>query len=165
MLCHPFLQALSIFSNYNGKNLLLRQMPANLNAWVCYLFLLNTDSDNFLFAMWTMFLFQVAKRAAILYFVLADLSQIDVMYQFSLPWYANIFQRSIDSSQTAVSVNDTFSSHDGMASMSNFSDDRADDEGENLSALLNSMSNRYVNVSCFSKQVFFFKIPGKLPQV
>ncbi|XP_063728306.1 dynein axonemal heavy chain 6-like isoform X2 [Symsagittifera roscoffensis] len=39
----------------------------------------------------------VAKRAAILYFVLADLSQIDVMYQFSLPWFTDIFQRSITS--------------------------------------------------------------------
>ena len=105
-----------------------------------------------------MFFFQVAKRAAILYFVLADLSQIDVMYQFSLPWYANIFQRSIDSSQSAVGVNDTFSSHDGMASMSNFSDDRADDEGENLSALLNSMSNRYVYLSTIYKQGFLWKL-------
>ncbi|XP_075255484.1 dynein axonemal heavy chain 6-like isoform X3 [Convolutriloba macropyga] len=105
----------------------------------------------------------VAKRAAILYFVLADLSQIDVMYQFSLPWYANIFQRSIDSSQSAVGVNDTFSSHDGMASMSNFSDDRADDEGENLSALLNSMSNRLtenvfkvVSQAIFSQDLLLF---------
>ena len=39
----------------------------------------------------------MAKRAAILYFVLADLSQIDVMYQFSLPWFTDIFQRSITS--------------------------------------------------------------------
>ncbi|XP_071963333.1 dynein axonemal heavy chain 6-like [Antedon mediterranea] len=37
----------------------------------------------------------VATRGAILYFVLADLSSIDVMYQFSLPWFQEMFRTCI----------------------------------------------------------------------
>ncbi|XP_064622088.1 dynein axonemal heavy chain 6-like isoform X2 [Lineus longissimus] len=39
----------------------------------------------------------VATRGATLYFVLADLSGIDVMYQFSLDWFQNLFIDCIES--------------------------------------------------------------------
>jgi len=35
------------------------------------------------------------KVAAALFFVLLDLHKINPMYQFSLPWYRNLFQQSI----------------------------------------------------------------------
>ncbi|XP_070577565.1 LOW QUALITY PROTEIN: dynein axonemal heavy chain 6-like [Ptychodera flava] len=38
----------------------------------------------------------VATRGAVLYFVLADLAYIDVMYQFSLPWFQGMFSTCID---------------------------------------------------------------------
>lgn len=46
-----------------------------------------------------MSLAQVATRGAVLYFVLADLSNIDVMYQFSLAWYQKLFISCIDLNQ------------------------------------------------------------------
>ena len=39
---------------------------------------------------------QVATRGAVLYFVLADLAGIDVMYQFSLPWFQDMFRTCIN---------------------------------------------------------------------
>ena len=41
------------------------------------------------------FVYQVATRGAVLYFVLADLAGIDVMYQFSLSWFRNMFTLQI----------------------------------------------------------------------
>ncbi|EDO42194.1 predicted protein [Nematostella vectensis] len=41
----------------------------------------------------------VAARGAILYFVLTDLSSLDVMYQFSLPWFTNLFANCVESSK------------------------------------------------------------------
>lgn len=41
----------------------------------------------------------VANRGAILYFVLVDLSNIDVMYQFALPWFTQLFAKCLSSSQ------------------------------------------------------------------
>ncbi|XP_071789676.1 dynein axonemal heavy chain 6-like isoform X2 [Asterias amurensis] len=38
----------------------------------------------------------VATRGAVLYFVLADLAGIDVMYQFSLPWFQDMFRTCIN---------------------------------------------------------------------
>eukprot|EP00002_Diphylleia_rotans_P012132 TRINITY_DN2375_c0_g1_i1.p1 TRINITY_DN2375_c0_g1~~TRINITY_DN2375_c0_g1_i1.p1 ORF type:complete len:4335 (+),score=913.34 TRINITY_DN2375_c0_g1_i1:198-13202(+) len=38
----------------------------------------------------------VAKRAALLYFVIADLAHLDHMYQFSLAWFINLFTGTID---------------------------------------------------------------------
>ncbi|XP_038073413.1 dynein heavy chain 6, axonemal-like isoform X3 [Patiria miniata] len=38
----------------------------------------------------------VATRGAVLYFVLADLAVIDVMYQFSLPWFQDMFRTCIN---------------------------------------------------------------------
>jgi len=38
---------------------------------------------------------QVATRGSTLYFVLADLSGIDVMYQFSLDWFQDMFTAAI----------------------------------------------------------------------
>ncbi|RHY24853.1 hypothetical protein DYB25_001221 [Aphanomyces astaci] len=37
----------------------------------------------------------VAYRAALLFFCIADLSRVDPMYQYSLPWFTNIFIRAI----------------------------------------------------------------------
>ena len=39
----------------------------------------------------------VATRGAVLYFVITDLACVDVMYQFSLPWFADLFERCIQS--------------------------------------------------------------------
>ena len=41
----------------------------------------------------------VATRGAVLYFVLTDLAYIDVMYQFSLPWFTDLFEKCIASAQ------------------------------------------------------------------
>eukprot|EP00058_Branchiostoma_floridae_P021107 XP_002606597.1 hypothetical protein BRAFLDRAFT_120109 [Branchiostoma floridae] len=38
----------------------------------------------------------VATRGAVLYFVLADLAMVDVMYQFSLPWFQRMFRQCVD---------------------------------------------------------------------
>ena len=38
---------------------------------------------------------QVAIRGAVLYFVLADLAAVDVMYQFSLEWFQGMFTNCI----------------------------------------------------------------------
>jgi dynein heavy chain len=48
--------------------------------------------------------FQVATRGATLYFVLADLAGIDVMYQFSLEWFQNLFIDCIESVNIAESL-------------------------------------------------------------
>ncbi|XP_032239531.2 dynein axonemal heavy chain 6 isoform X3 [Nematostella vectensis] len=48
----------------------------------------------------------VAARGAILYFVLTDLSSLDVMYQFSLPWFTNLFANCVESSKD-VSAEET----------------------------------------------------------
>ncbi|CDW77756.1 dynein heavy chain axonemal [Stylonychia lemnae] len=37
----------------------------------------------------------ISKRASLLYFVVADLSKINNMYQFSLAWFTNVFKKSI----------------------------------------------------------------------
>ena len=41
----------------------------------------------------------VATRGAVLYFVLTDLAYVDVMYQFSLPWFTDLFDGCIESAQ------------------------------------------------------------------
>jgi dynein heavy chain, axonemal len=43
------------------------------------------------------------KKAAVLFFVLNDLSKINPMYQFSLDWYKALFERSIVESKESVS--------------------------------------------------------------
>jgi len=43
------------------------------------------------------------RKAAVLFFVLADLCKIDPMYQFSLDWYLNLFEKSIYESKEQVS--------------------------------------------------------------
>ena len=40
--------------------------------------------------------FQVATRGAVLYFVLADLAKVDVMYQYSLGWFHHMFVTCIN---------------------------------------------------------------------
>jgi dynein heavy chain len=39
----------------------------------------------------------VAKRASLLYFVIADLGEVDPMYQYSLQWFTGLFVRGIQS--------------------------------------------------------------------
>ena len=41
----------------------------------------------------------VATRGAVLYFVITDLTYLDVMYQFSLPWFTDLFENCIESAQ------------------------------------------------------------------
>jgi dynein heavy chain, axonemal len=43
----------------------------------------------------------VAFRASILYFCIADLSSVDPMYQYSLPWFTNLFVNGIRNSPPA----------------------------------------------------------------
>jgi len=43
----------------------------------------------------------VAFRASVLYFALADLTHIDPMYQYSLPWFRNLFVRGVQNSEPA----------------------------------------------------------------
>jgi dynein heavy chain len=57
----------------------------------------------------------VAKRASLLYFVIADLGNVDPMYQYSLPWFTQLFVRGIGAAKTArelderiVNLNDYF---------------------------------------------------------
>ena len=45
----------------------------------------------------------VATRGAVLYFVLTDLASVDVMYQFSLPWFTRLFSNCIEASQETPS--------------------------------------------------------------
>lgn len=41
----------------------------------------------------------VASRGAILYFVLVELANVDVMYQFALPWFTRLFAKCLESSR------------------------------------------------------------------
>ena len=36
-------------------------------------------------------LFSIFLRASLLYFVMADLGSVNSMYQYSLPWFSNLF--------------------------------------------------------------------------
>jgi dynein heavy chain len=45
-----------------------------------------------------------ATRGSIIYFVIADLAGIDPMYQYSLEFYANLFNRCIDDSEASSDV-------------------------------------------------------------
>ena len=47
-----------------------------------------------------------SKRAAILFFVLNDMSHIDPMYQFSLESYISLFMISIDKSPKSTKLNE-----------------------------------------------------------
>lgn len=46
----------------------------------------------------------VAKRASLLYFVIADLGDVDPMYQYSLPWFTQLFVRSIGVAKSANAI-------------------------------------------------------------
>lgn len=48
----------------------------------------------------------VAKRASLLYFVIADLGYVDPMYQYSLPWYTALFIRGIAAAKPAKELSD-----------------------------------------------------------
>eukprot|EP01035_Chromulina_nebulosa_P020290 gene20290-26338_t len=57
----------------------------------------------------------VAKRASLLYFVIADLGDVDPMYQYSLPWFTQLFVRGIGAAKPAkeldqriINLNDFF---------------------------------------------------------
>ena len=41
----------------------------------------------------------VARRGSVLYFVIADLSLIDPMYQYSLEFFSRLFNRRLDRSE------------------------------------------------------------------
>ncbi|KXS19215.1 hypothetical protein M427DRAFT_507867 [Gonapodya prolifera JEL478] len=45
-----------------------------------------------------------AQRASILYFVLVDMASIDNMYQFSIDWYVDMFERSINKSKKSEDI-------------------------------------------------------------
>jgi dynein heavy chain len=47
----------------------------------------------------------VAYRASLLYFCIADLSMVDPMYQYSLPWFTNLFISGIRNSPPAEDYN------------------------------------------------------------
>lgn len=61
---------------------------------------------------------QVAIRGAVLYFVLADLSLIDVMYQFSLAWFEDMFTTCINSSSGTDAIQPPSSIGNAMLSES-----------------------------------------------
>lgn len=57
----------------------------------------------------------VAKRASLLYFVIADLGNVDPMYQYSLQWFTQLFVRGIGNAagannldQRVINLNDYF---------------------------------------------------------
>ncbi|XP_024377701.2 uncharacterized protein [Physcomitrium patens] len=43
----------------------------------------------------------VAKRASLLYFCISDLASVDPMYQYSLPWFIQLFVRAMKSAEPA----------------------------------------------------------------
>ena len=43
----------------------------------------------------------IAIHSAVLFFSIADLANIEPMYQYSLPWFINLFVNSIDSSESS----------------------------------------------------------------
>lgn len=47
----------------------------------------------------------VAKRASLLYFVIADLGFVDPMYQYSLQWFTQLFIRGIGAATAASDIN------------------------------------------------------------
>lgn len=48
----------------------------------------------------------VSKISAVLYFCIADLANIDWMYQYSMLWFINIFKRSLNISEKSKDVNE-----------------------------------------------------------
>lgn len=47
----------------------------------------------------------VAKRSSLLYFVIADVGNVDPMYQYSLQWFTQLFQRGIANAAVASDIN------------------------------------------------------------
>ena len=41
----------------------------------------------------------IAIHSSILFFSIADMANIEPMYQYSLPWFINLFTNGIDSSE------------------------------------------------------------------
>lgn len=41
----------------------------------------------------------IATHSSILFFSIADMANIEPMYQYSLPWFINLFTNSIDASE------------------------------------------------------------------
>lgn len=48
----------------------------------------------------------VAKRGSVLYFVIADLSTIDPMYQYSLEFFSRLFNRRLDKSEKSEKLDE-----------------------------------------------------------
>ena len=67
-----------------------------LHCTVCLFVVLSGGYTWFYIVLYVyLWYFQVATRGSTLYFVLADLSGIDVMYQFSLDWFQAMFTAAI----------------------------------------------------------------------
>eukprot|EP00965_Chrysotila_dentata_P248329 6208271-Pleurochrysis_carterae.AAC.1 len=49
----------------------------------------------------------VARRAALLFFCVADMSGVDPMYQYSMPWFVNLFTRAIEDSEKSDGAGDS----------------------------------------------------------
>ena len=46
----------------------------------------------------------VAFRGALLFFVVADMGGVESMYQYSMPWFVNLFVKSIDESEKSDEI-------------------------------------------------------------
>ncbi|XP_018365084.1 PREDICTED: dynein heavy chain 1, axonemal-like [Trachymyrmex cornetzi] len=85
---------------------------------ICILETLKTKSEEIKMKMETIELTQtdidftrslympVANRAQILFFCIADLQRIDIMYQYSLEWFVVIFNRSISNTKINDNINE-----------------------------------------------------------
>ena len=71
-------------AKYNQIERQLKEMEVNIKS-------INAVRDHFK---------PVAKRVSRYFFCLSDMSHIDPMYQYSLKWYAMIFQRSLEQSES-----------------------------------------------------------------
>lgn len=50
----------------------------------------------------------VATHSSVLFFSIADLANIEPMYQYSLPWFINLFVNSIDSSDRSDNLEERY---------------------------------------------------------
>lgn len=48
----------------------------------------------------------IATHSSILFFTIADLASIDPMYQYSLPWFINLYINAIDNSEISDNLNE-----------------------------------------------------------
>ena len=48
----------------------------------------------------------IAQHSSVLFFSIADLANIEPMYQYSLPWFINLFVASIENSEKSDVLED-----------------------------------------------------------